>query len=91
MHSFLKTQVPYFFDRGNKITESRAIIKYLCRTRKPELLGKTLEVQTKIDMLDYFIYDLLEIGLVPAAYYYTVCIKNTFLVCLVEKLDISEF
>lgn len=47
-------------------------MKHLCRTRKPELLGKTPEVQTRIDMLDYYMYDIIELGLGPVAYQYTV-------------------
>jgi len=63
--------LPYLVDGSHKVTESRAILKYLCRTRKPELLGKTVEVQTRIDMVDNFIYDLLYTGLIPVLYQYT--------------------
>jgi len=70
--------VPYLLDGPHKVTESRAIMKHLCRTRKPELLGKTAEIQTKIDMVDNFIYDLLYTGFIPVVYRYTEELHNNF-------------
>lgn len=51
-------------------------MKYLSRTRKPELLGKTPEVQTKIDMVDNFMYDVCYTGLIPVLYEYTVTLQE---------------
>ncbi|CAL8136797.1 unnamed protein product [Orchesella dallaii] len=63
--------LPYLFDGPEKITETRAILKYLSRTRKPELLGKAAEIATKIDMVDNFLYDLYYIEFAGAVYGYT--------------------
>jgi len=63
--------VPYLLDGPHKITESRAILKHLCRTRKPELLGTTPEIQARIDMVDNFIYDVLYTMFIPLVYHYT--------------------
>lgn len=61
------------------MTESRAIMKHLCRTRKPELLGKSVDVQAKIDMVDNFIYDCLYSGLAIVAYHYTVTLISWYI------------
>lgn len=47
-------------------------MKYICRTRKPELLGKTEEVQIKANMVENFMYDFKNSDLVPVVYEYTV-------------------
>lgn len=47
-------------------------MKYLCHTHKTELLGKSAAVQTKVDMVDNFMYDCLYSGLATVAYQYTV-------------------
>lgn len=68
-------QLPYWKDGKKDVTESRAIMKYLCRIHKPELLGKTAEVQTDIDAVDNMVYDIFYSGIVPVIYQYTVSIK----------------
>lgn len=59
-------------DGESKVTESNAILKHLCRKRRPELLGKTEEVKQRIDMLEYFMYDIAMLGIGTVAYQYTV-------------------
>jgi len=70
--------LPYILDGKDKVTESRAIMKHLCRTRKPELLGKSPEIQTRIDMVDNFMYDLVYTGLIPVIYRYTEEMHNEY-------------
>ena len=43
--------LPYFLDGELKITEHMAIHRYIAEKWMPELLGKTLEAKTKVDML----------------------------------------
>ncbi|CAL8136799.1 unnamed protein product [Orchesella dallaii] len=69
--------LPYFFDGSTKITETRAILKHLSRTRKPELLGKT-EIASKIDMVDNFLYDLYYIEFAGMIYGYTEELATTY-------------
>ncbi|CAL8130032.1 unnamed protein product [Orchesella dallaii] len=63
--------LPYLIDGDFKVTESRAILKYLARTRKPDLLGNGLEVQTRLDTVENFVYDLWIINFVEMLYGYT--------------------
>lgn len=65
-------------DGATKVTESRAIMKYICRTRKPEMVGKTLQEQTDIDIIDNLMYDLFYVHLIPLCYEPTVRIKDCF-------------
>jgi glutathione S-transferase len=70
--------LPYLLDGTMKVTESRAIMKYLSRTRKPELLGKTIEAQTQIDTVDNFMYDLLYCDFIPVLYEYTEALEKKY-------------
>ncbi|CAL8149212.1 unnamed protein product [Orchesella dallaii] len=84
--------LPYLFDGSTKITEARAILKHLCRTRKPELLGKTIEAQTKIDMVDNFVYDLWYIEFSEMLYGYTEEWHKKYKAIEVVRLDrLSKF
>lgn len=69
-------QLPYWKDGKKDVTESRAIMKHLCRIYKPELLGKTPEAQTDIDAVDNLVYDIFYSGIVPVIYHYTVSINH---------------
>ena len=43
--------MPYFIDEDVKLTETLAIMKYICVKHKPAMLGKTIEEQGRVDML----------------------------------------
>ena len=50
--------LPYFLDGENKVTETMAIMRYICNKYKPELLGSTLKERTEIDMFGLVMHDL---------------------------------
>lgn len=50
--------LPYYIDGDFKITESGAIIKYVCAKHKPEMLGTSVEETAKVEMLNGVIGDL---------------------------------
>ena len=50
--------VPYLFDGDFKITESGAILRYICGKYKPELLGTTLQEKAIVDMTYGVLWDL---------------------------------
>ncbi len=43
--------LPYFFDGKVRITESSAIMRYICNKWNPELLGKSNEDKSHVDMV----------------------------------------
>ena len=43
--------LPYFIDGETKITESYAIMEYICAKWNPDLLGKDLEARGLVNML----------------------------------------
>jgi len=50
--------LPYWIDGDVKITEMKAILKYLARTKCVALLPTTSELQTKADIVEGVLYDL---------------------------------
>ena len=49
--------LPYLIDSPIKITESLAIIRYICHKFEPKLLGTKLEEWAYVDMLSCVMYD----------------------------------
>lgn len=52
--------IPYLFDGSFKLTETFAIMRYLCNKHDPKLLGETLEERTIVNMLEGVLYDIYE-------------------------------
>ena len=50
--------VPYLIDGDFKMTESSAILRYICGKYKPELLGETLKEKAFVDMSAGVLWDL---------------------------------
>lgn len=48
--------LPYLFDENAKITETLAIMQYIAKKWKPELLGRNAAEVGRIHMLEYHIY-----------------------------------
>jgi len=78
--------LPYLLDGSSKVTEARAILKHICRTRRPEMLGKTNEIQAKVDMVDNFLYDLWYIEFAGMLYEYTEELHKKYKATEVVKL-----
>eukprot|EP00826_Nyctotherus_ovalis_P060361 TRINITY_DN8459_c0_g1_i11.p1 TRINITY_DN8459_c0_g1~~TRINITY_DN8459_c0_g1_i11.p1 ORF type:complete len:231 (-),score=87.72 TRINITY_DN8459_c0_g1_i11:144-836(-) len=51
--------LPYLIDSPIKITESIAILRYLCHKFEPRLLGSRLEEIALVDMMTGVLYDLI--------------------------------
>lgn len=49
--------IPYLIDGDATVSESRAIMRYLARTYAPAMAGKDALTQTKVDMLENYLYD----------------------------------
>jgi len=52
--------LPYLIDSPIKITESIAIIRYLCHKFEPRLLGSKLEEIALVDMMTGVVYELIQ-------------------------------
>ena len=50
--------LPYFIDGEVKVSETMAIMRYICGKYKPELLGSNLNEKTEIDMYGSVMHDL---------------------------------
>ncbi len=51
--------VPYLIDGDFKMTESNAILRYICEKYKPELLGETIKEKAYVNMAVGVLADLL--------------------------------
>ena len=51
--------LPYLINGDFKLTESSAIIRYICAKYKPELLGETIKEKPIIDMVAGVLMDLV--------------------------------
>ncbi len=47
--------LPYLIDGEFKITESQAIIRYICNKHCPKLLGESLKDKAMVDMTMYYL------------------------------------
>lgn len=47
--------LPYLIDGDVKLTETLAIMKYVCKKWKPELLGRTAAEVGRVNMLEYYV------------------------------------
>ena len=50
--------LPYFLDGDIKVSETMAIMRYICNRYYPKLLGRDLKEKTQIDMMSSIIHDL---------------------------------
>lgn len=50
--------LPYLFDEGVKLTETLAIMQYIAKKWKPELLGRNAAEVGRIHMLEYHVFML---------------------------------
>jgi len=48
--------LPYLFDEDVKLTETLAIMKYIAKKWKPELLGRNAAEVGRVTMLEYYVY-----------------------------------
>jgi len=58
--------LPYLFDEDVKLTESIAIMKYVAKKWKPELLGRNAAEVGRVNMLEYYVYELKKAQAIPS-------------------------
>lgn len=51
--------IPYLFDGDFKMTESQAIMRYICSKYNPALLGETIKDKAMVDMAVGVLYDVI--------------------------------
>ena len=54
--------MPYYIDEEDdvRLTETVAIMKYICRKYKPEMLGATAKEQGRVEMLLFYVAEIKE-------------------------------
>jgi len=57
--------LPYLIDESVKVTETMAIMKYICAKWKPELLGSNPEILAHTEMISAFVLKLKEVSTMP--------------------------
>ena len=57
--------LPYLIDEGVKLTETMAIMKYICAKWKPELLGATPDAVGHVEMMSHYVMKLKETATIP--------------------------
>lgn len=57
--------LPYYIDEDVKITETIAIMRYICVKHQPSLLGKTPEDQGTVEMLAGVLTELFKQATLP--------------------------
>ena len=50
--------LPYLFDESVRLTETLAIMKYIAKKWKPELLGRTAAEVGRVNMLEWHVMEL---------------------------------
>lgn len=50
--------LPYIIDNNFKLTQSKAILQYICRKYRPEYLGNSIQEQATVNMLGDLCHDL---------------------------------
>ncbi|CAG7823032.1 unnamed protein product [Allacma fusca] len=83
--------IPYWIDGDFKITESKAILKHVVRMYDPSLFGKTIEEQSRANMVEDVMWDLF-VSLTRTCMQYTVELREAFIKETPVKLrQISNF
>lgn len=57
--------LPYLFDEDVKLTETLAIMKYVAKKWKPELLGRNAAEVGRVNMLEYHVFTLKMAATMP--------------------------
>lgn len=57
--------LPYLIDGDAKITETIAIMKYVAKKWKPELLGRNAAEVGRVNMLEFYVFELKKAAAYP--------------------------